>query len=312
MPNITNTTIANHNCRQRKWPPSAPHEALSSALAQRMDRRQPPKWADILFGAVTGVYGPQNTPMLWQFIIARALWGSYTPSTTPKITSVSLGGCKLFIQSIGVERKASCGAQGGHFCWRQPWLWRLWCQLCYVIRLLKISIIILKQVVCNQCLYVLLYIVKHIIIHVSLVVAWPSPSCMVARAQTTFVKWTPAYWISPESSCHCDKDSHIVLRPKSRNNHEREKRLSTSYLELLIILDFWLFKGVVLMPWWFLCPVFYIRITWRNLEGYPAQPGLTWRNLEGYPDQPGLTWRNLEGYPAQPGLICFSIHLSKG
>jgi hypothetical protein len=26
---------------------------------------------DILFGAVEGVYGPQNTPMLWRFIIAR-------------------------------------------------------------------------------------------------------------------------------------------------------------------------------------------------------------------------------------------------
>ncbi len=37
---------------------------------------------------------------------------------------------------------------------------------------------------------------------------------------------------------------------------------------------------------------------------------LTWRNLEGYPAQPGLTWRNLEGYPAQWGLICSSVCLS--
>jgi hypothetical protein len=35
-----------------------------------MDEQQPPKQADIIFGAVEGVYGPQNTPMLWQFIIA--------------------------------------------------------------------------------------------------------------------------------------------------------------------------------------------------------------------------------------------------
>jgi hypothetical protein len=35
-----------------------------------MDGQQPPKQADIFFGAVEGVYGPQNTPMLWQFIIA--------------------------------------------------------------------------------------------------------------------------------------------------------------------------------------------------------------------------------------------------
>jgi hypothetical protein len=70
MPNITNTTIANHDRRRRKRPSSAPHEALRSAPVQRMDRRHPPKQADILLGAVKGVYGPQNTPMLWRFIIA--------------------------------------------------------------------------------------------------------------------------------------------------------------------------------------------------------------------------------------------------
>ncbi len=61
----------------------------------------------------------------------------------------------------------------------------------------------------------------------------------VAGAPTTLVQ-TPAYWISPESSCHCEKNSHIVLRPKHGNNPEREKLLATSYLELLII-DFWHF-----------------------------------------------------------------------
>ncbi len=145
-----------------------------------MDRRQPPKQADILLGAVKGVYGPQNTPMLWQFIITGALWGPYTPSTPQEITSASSGGCKLFIWSVGTERKASCGVLGGHFRQRWPWLWQLWRQLYYVIRQLKISIKILKLVVCNQCLYVLLYIVKHIIIHVLLVVAW---------------EWTLAYWV---------------------------------------------------------------------------------------------------------------------
>ncbi len=69
----------------------------------------------------------------------------------------------------------------------------------------------------------------------------------MARARTIFVQWTPAYWVSPESSCHCENNSHIVLRPTRRNIGEREKRLSTSYLELLIILDFWLFSE------WFLC-----------------------------------------------------------
>jgi hypothetical protein len=63
----------------------------------------------------------------------------------------------------------------------------------------------------------------------------------MAGARTTFVQWTPAYWVLPESSCHCENNSHIVLRPKHRNIGERDKRLSTSYLELLIILDLWLF-----------------------------------------------------------------------
>jgi hypothetical protein len=35
-----------------------------------MDKRQPSKQANIILGAVKGMYGPQSTPMLWQFIIA--------------------------------------------------------------------------------------------------------------------------------------------------------------------------------------------------------------------------------------------------
>jgi hypothetical protein len=156
-----------------------------------MDRWHPPEQADILFGAVMGVYGPQNTPMLWQFIIAGALWGPYTPSTPPpKITSASLGGWKLFIWSISVECKASCGALGGYFCRRWPWLWRLWRQLYYVIWLLKISIKIIKLVVCIQCLYVVLYC-KHIIIHVSLVVAWTEPKLYGGRSPNHFGPMDP-------------------------------------------------------------------------------------------------------------------------
>ncbi len=94
------------------------------------------------------------------------------PQPPQKITSASSGGCKLFIRSVSTECKASCGVLGGHFHWRRPWLWWLWCQLCYAIRLLKISIKVLKLVICNQCLYVQIYVVKHIIIHVLLVVAW--------------------------------------------------------------------------------------------------------------------------------------------
>ena len=67
-----------------------------------------------------------------------ALWGPYTPSIPPKNTSASLNGYCPSIWCVSGERKASCGVLGGHFCQRWwPWLWRLWCQLCFVLRLLK-------------------------------------------------------------------------------------------------------------------------------------------------------------------------------
>ena len=49
------TTIADHDRRQRKWPPSAPHEALRSTQMLRMNRLQPPKLADVIFWVVEGV-----------------------------------------------------------------------------------------------------------------------------------------------------------------------------------------------------------------------------------------------------------------
>ncbi len=51
------------------WPPlaemapRAPHDAFRSALMPRMDGQQPPKQADVFFGGVKGVYGPQSTPL---------------------------------------------------------------------------------------------------------------------------------------------------------------------------------------------------------------------------------------------------------
>ncbi len=86
-----------------------------------------------------------------------------------------------------------------------------------------------------------LYIVKHIAIHIILIVAWPEPEPLWSNG-------TPAYWVLPESSCHCENDSHIVLRPKRMNNGKREKRLSTLYLELLFILDFGFFSEWFLFP----------------------------------------------------------------
>jgi hypothetical protein len=51
----------------------------------------------------------------------QGVWGPYTPSTAPKILSACLGGCWWSIWRIGLERKALCGALGGHFCRRRPW-----------------------------------------------------------------------------------------------------------------------------------------------------------------------------------------------
>jgi hypothetical protein len=62
---MTNTTIADHGRCRKKWPPSATHEALRPTLMHQMDGKQPPEQADITFGGVEGVYGPQNPPKLY-------------------------------------------------------------------------------------------------------------------------------------------------------------------------------------------------------------------------------------------------------
>jgi hypothetical protein len=59
----------NHGRRWRKWPPSAPHEALSSALMLRMNRLQRPKLVDEIFWGVEGVYGPRSAPLFRQWWI---------------------------------------------------------------------------------------------------------------------------------------------------------------------------------------------------------------------------------------------------
>jgi hypothetical protein len=75
----------------------------------------------------------------------------------PKTTSAISGGCRPSIRSVSAERKASCGALGGHSRRRRLWLWRLWRQLCFELRLLKNSIKTLKLVVCKQHLHTINY-----------------------------------------------------------------------------------------------------------------------------------------------------------
>jgi hypothetical protein len=148
LPSLTNTTIVDHGCRWQIWPPSAPHEAFCSTLTHQMDGRQPPEHADIIFEAVEGVHGPQNTLMLWQCIIAgtKERFRGVHILNPPKTTSAIWGGCCPSIRNIGTEHKASCGALGGCFRRRRPWLWWLWRQLCFVLRLLKHAMKTLKLV----------------------------------------------------------------------------------------------------------------------------------------------------------------------
>jgi hypothetical protein len=99
-----------------------------------------------------------------------------------------------------------------------------------------------KLVVFKGYFYLKLNNVKHIKIHILLIVAWPEPKLLGGWSPNHFGPMAPGiYWVSPESSCHCENDSNILLRPKHKNIGERDKRLSTFYLELQIILDFWLF-----------------------------------------------------------------------
>jgi hypothetical protein len=62
----------------------------------------------------------------------------------------------------------------------------------FVQRLLKNAIKTLKLVVSKLILYLLLCIVKHIAIHVMLIVAWLEPEPLWSNV-------TPAYWVLPES-----------------------------------------------------------------------------------------------------------------
>ncbi len=200
-----------------------------------------PRASGYNFWGCWGVHGPQNTPILWQCIIARSALRAINTLNPPKKYIRKLRG----LLPIHLTRR--CGAQGLMWGTRGPFLPAAAMVVTVVMPVVfcakatekqnkntKISCFLPKSLFNN--IYCKTYCNSY-----TANCAWPSPSCGVARARTTFVQWTPAYWVSPENSYDCENNSHIVLRPKCRNIREREKRLSTSYLELLIILDFWLF-----------------------------------------------------------------------
>jgi hypothetical protein len=131
--------------------------------------------------------------MLWWFIIAgtKECFQGHTHPQPPIQLHLQAQGIVTYSFEASAWSARPRGAPGGLFRRRKTWLWHLWCQLCFVIRLLKISIETVKLVVCNQFSWILLYIVKHFIIHVSLIVVWTKPKLMVVGARTTLVQWTP-------------------------------------------------------------------------------------------------------------------------
>jgi hypothetical protein len=115
----------NHGQCRQKWPPNAPNEASSSpARMPCMDGRQPPKQAVIILGGVRGCMaikallfsGNDQSPQ------HRSVLRAIHPLTPPKIITTCLMGLPPSSNDDSMGRKASCGAQGGHFRWRWPWL----------------------------------------------------------------------------------------------------------------------------------------------------------------------------------------------
>ncbi len=81
-----------------------------------------PELADVFFGGVEGVYGPQSASGDDALPQNRSVLKAMHTPTAPKIISACLGGYCSSIQHVGVEQKVLCGALGGHFCRQQPWL----------------------------------------------------------------------------------------------------------------------------------------------------------------------------------------------
>ncbi len=105
-PTSTNTTIANHGRHQRKWPPSAPHEAKLALRANALNWwKTTSQGSGYSFGGCWWCVWPSNTPILWKCIIA----GTKEPfegHTHPQPPQNTLGGLSH------IHSKHLCRAQG--------------------------------------------------------------------------------------------------------------------------------------------------------------------------------------------------------
>jgi hypothetical protein len=112
---------------------------------------------------------------------------------------------RLSIQRVGAERKASYGALGGA---RGP----------FPPAVAMVVAVVMPVVFCakatekrNKSTKISWWLPKSLFITIYCKTycnsyCGPSPSCGMAGAKTTMVQWTPAYWVLPESSCHCKND----------------------------------------------------------------------------------------------------------
>ncbi len=72
-----------------------------------------------------------------------------------------------------------------------------------MLRLLKKEIKTLKLFGGYQKVDLLLYVIKHIVIHITQIVAWPESELWHGWSPNHY---GPMDWVSPESSCHCEND----------------------------------------------------------------------------------------------------------
>jgi hypothetical protein len=83
-----------------------------------MDGRQPPKHAGIIFEAVEGVHGPQNTPMLWRCIIAGTkehFEGRTRPQPPKKLHPLSWGIVAHLLEASARSTRPHVGHKGAIF-----------------------------------------------------------------------------------------------------------------------------------------------------------------------------------------------------
>ncbi len=124
--NTTGITTATTMAAAGRNGPLAPHmrPCAPRQCFKWMDDNPPSLWMYLGEGDWGCVWPSKRSfvPAMMNHHTIGVFWGPYTPLAAPQIISACSGGCHPSIQRVGAERKASCGALGGHFRRRQLWL----------------------------------------------------------------------------------------------------------------------------------------------------------------------------------------------